>query len=29
VGWMEACLVVVLWLLEKSPHLQHGPTCHT
>jgi hypothetical protein len=29
VGWMEVCLVDVLWLLEKSPYLQHGPACHT
>jgi hypothetical protein len=25
---MEACLVELLWLLEKSPHFQVGPTCH-
>jgi hypothetical protein len=28
VGWMEGCLVKVLWLLEKSPHFLVGPTCH-
>jgi hypothetical protein len=25
---MEACLFELLWLLEKSPHFQVGPTCH-
>jgi hypothetical protein len=25
---MEACLVELLWLLEKSHHFQVGPTCH-
>jgi len=29
VGWLEARLVKLPWLLKKFPHLQVGPTCHT
>lgn len=28
VGWMKNDLVELLWLWEKSPHFQAGPTCH-
>jgi hypothetical protein len=28
VGWMKACLVELLWLLEKSRNFQASPACH-
>jgi hypothetical protein len=28
VGWIEVCLVGLMWLLKKSPYFQVGPTCH-